>query len=520
MRGEFVAAGRAPLARTRTCSPDPVLRDCGSERRRLRRLAAAAGGAEPLGAVGAHRLDDRDERAALLGQLVLDARRDLGEGLAGDDALLLERAQAQAQRPGRDAFQRALQLAEALAAVGQVADHEERPLAADDVGGPADGAVGIWHVCDSSSRLQLLKWTSTDRSSSPRTTSSRIPSAASRASNSSSTEDRGRPLTPTRRSPRSTPAAAAGVPSCTPLTSRPSRWESPTAARILRAARAGASAMPSRGRSVAFPPASASARRCIAASAGRARISPPSSRIELSPSRRCSASTSGPPEDPRGSGAVCSSEPPIRRPRGPRNERPVALSRPNVARRPRPPGLASAITGSPMPTALGRAGSQAIGGASPVSTAIAARSRSASAPATRPSSVRPSANVTATSSPRSTWALVRTTPDSVTTPDPRPQPRPRPTTEGPTVAAAPATALLSSSMTDIDASGRVTCNLQVTLAERLAVQTRRAGSRRTAAWKGRVPMPRIQVATLTTASGVNVATLPPPRSNPPPQCRR
>ena len=36
-------------------------------------------GAEPLGAVGAHRLDDRDERAALLGQRVLDARRDLGE---------------------------------------------------------------------------------------------------------------------------------------------------------------------------------------------------------------------------------------------------------------------------------------------------------------------------------------------------------------------------------------------------------------------------------------------------------
>ena len=49
------------------------------------------------------------------------------------------------ERPRRDALQRALELAEALAAVGQVADHEERPLAADDVGGPADGAVGIGH---------------------------------------------------------------------------------------------------------------------------------------------------------------------------------------------------------------------------------------------------------------------------------------------------------------------------------------------------------------------------------------
>ncbi len=58
---------------------------------RARRSAAASGsgglgaravGAEPLGAVGAHRLDDRDERAALLGQRVLDARRDLGERLA------------------------------------------------------------------------------------------------------------------------------------------------------------------------------------------------------------------------------------------------------------------------------------------------------------------------------------------------------------------------------------------------------------------------------------------------------
>ena len=70
----------------------------GDGERDLGGLAAGAGGAEPLGAVDAHRLDDRDERAALLRQRVLDARRDLGERLAGDDALLLERAQAQRER--------------------------------------------------------------------------------------------------------------------------------------------------------------------------------------------------------------------------------------------------------------------------------------------------------------------------------------------------------------------------------------------------------------------------------------
>ena len=214
---------------------------------------------------------------------------------------------------------------------------------------------------------------------------------------------------------------------------------------------------------VAAPAASASARRCIAASAGSARISPPSIRIELSPSSRCSPSTSGPPEEPRGSGAVCSSEPPMRRPRGPAERAAGRADRARTSRAgPRPPGLASANTGCrsrPHPAARGPTRPA---GASPVSTAIAARSRSASAPATRPSSVRPSANVTATSSPRSTCALVSTTPSAVTTPDPRPQPRPRPTTEGPTVSAAPATASWISWMNDIASSG-VTCKLQVTV---------------------------------------------------------
>src|SRR4051794_8624876 len=102
---------------------------------RLGRLVAGAGGAQPVGAVAAHRVDDRDQRPALLGELVLDARRDLREGLARDDALLLERAQPQRQRARGDAVQRALELTEPAATLGEVADHQQRPLAADDLCG-------------------------------------------------------------------------------------------------------------------------------------------------------------------------------------------------------------------------------------------------------------------------------------------------------------------------------------------------------------------------------------------------
>ena len=58
--------------------------------------------------------------------------------------------------------------------------------------------------------------------------------------------------------------------------------------------------------------------RARRASAGTARIRPPSRRTALRPSRRPSRSTSGPPPEPRGSGAVCSIAPAMRRPRGPR----------------------------------------------------------------------------------------------------------------------------------------------------------------------------------------------------------
>ena len=81
---------------------------------------------EPLEPVRPHVLDQRHQRPALVGQRVLDARRDLGERLPFDDPLLLEGAQPQRQRAGADAVQRALELAEPRAALGQVADQPTR----------------------------------------------------------------------------------------------------------------------------------------------------------------------------------------------------------------------------------------------------------------------------------------------------------------------------------------------------------------------------------------------------------
>ena len=44
---------------------------------------------------------------------------------------------------GRDAAERALELAEARAALGEIADDQQRPLTADDLGGATDWAIGI-----------------------------------------------------------------------------------------------------------------------------------------------------------------------------------------------------------------------------------------------------------------------------------------------------------------------------------------------------------------------------------------
>ena len=65
--------GRAHRSGTRHAGASARRSLCGgrarSARRPLGRLGAGAGGAQPVGAVAAHRLDDRHQRAALLGQL-------------------------------------------------------------------------------------------------------------------------------------------------------------------------------------------------------------------------------------------------------------------------------------------------------------------------------------------------------------------------------------------------------------------------------------------------------------------
>src|SRR4051794_36937367 len=133
----YAAARAAPSA--------AGVRSGGDGRDALGRLGAGPGGFEPVGAVGAHRLDDRDQREALVRERVLDARRDFGVGLAGDDALLLERAQAQRERARADAGQRALELAEPRAALRQVTDDQQGPLSADHFGGAADGTIAVRH---------------------------------------------------------------------------------------------------------------------------------------------------------------------------------------------------------------------------------------------------------------------------------------------------------------------------------------------------------------------------------------
>src|ERR1700689_3828007 len=102
-------------------SKEICLRDCGDKRRGDRLFAVEA---EPALTVGAHVLDDRQQRQALFGERVLHARWDLGKSVALDNALILECAQAQRECARTDPRQRALQLTEARASLGQVADEQ------------------------------------------------------------------------------------------------------------------------------------------------------------------------------------------------------------------------------------------------------------------------------------------------------------------------------------------------------------------------------------------------------------
>ena len=77
---------------------------------------------------------------ALLGELVLDAGRRLGEAVALDDPLLLEHVQPLRERARADARARVLELGEAARALREVVHDQGRPLRADQVRGGGDGA--------------------------------------------------------------------------------------------------------------------------------------------------------------------------------------------------------------------------------------------------------------------------------------------------------------------------------------------------------------------------------------------
>ena len=149
----------------------------------------------------------------------------------------------------------------------------------------------------------------------------------------------------------------------------------------------------------------------------------------------------------------------MRRPRGPRKLRSPEETKPSVARRPRPPGLASATTGARCPARRRL----------PAHRGRVARCRPRAPPGRGPGrsrrppprSRRPSWKETVTSSRRRLWALVSTWPSPITTPEPWPQPRPRPTTEGPT-ARRPRRSC-PEVFTAFIGTPRVTCKLLVTI---------------------------------------------------------
>src|SRR6187200_2181441 len=190
-------------------------------------------------------------------------------------------------------------------------------------------------------------------------------------------------------------------------------------------------------------------------------------RFVFRPTNFPAASTMAPPDDPGASGAVCSTLPAIRRPPGPRNERETDETSPNVTRTPPPNDAAMPNTGEPTASPSPAPHSMAL--APVVSTETTARSPSGSTPVTVPRAERPLPNVTVTSPPRRLWALVRTWPSAMTTPDPRAL-RPIVTMDGPAVVATDPTAAPISSIALMsrwtavvpNRERVVTCDLQVT----------------------------------------------------------
>ena len=117
-------------------------------RPRLVRLAGAGAGRaargtgnEPVRAELSHLADDRQERPALLGQLVLDAGRRLRIAVPGDDAGLLERPQTVGERSRAHSLADAFELSETARSAAELVDEQRCPFRSDDLAGGRDRAA-------------------------------------------------------------------------------------------------------------------------------------------------------------------------------------------------------------------------------------------------------------------------------------------------------------------------------------------------------------------------------------------
>lgn len=87
-----------------------------------------------------HRLQNRLERAAEGGQLILYTRRNFRKHFAIDDTVMLHARKSERKRARADAIKRTLEFTETLHSREKIADDKNGPLAADHVQRVLDGA--------------------------------------------------------------------------------------------------------------------------------------------------------------------------------------------------------------------------------------------------------------------------------------------------------------------------------------------------------------------------------------------
>jgi hypothetical protein len=110
-------------------------------RRRLARVVVDAGGRDGVAVLarpGHQGLDRVEERRPERGQVVVDARRDHRVDRPPDEAIALQPAQGEREHPLADAVDLAAQPGEALRALAEQLDDEQRPLVRQAVEQVAD----------------------------------------------------------------------------------------------------------------------------------------------------------------------------------------------------------------------------------------------------------------------------------------------------------------------------------------------------------------------------------------------